>query len=263
MVREGPASAGCAIEQGSTLTEPSSPLAPFVAKLEKCTKLSPADRAALFALPQSVRTFDAGSYLYREGDRPSHCFIIVSGFACAQKIVRNGSRQILDIMMRGDAVDPANALIGVANHGVQVLMRLQAAMVPLPAMSGLVAANPTVGRAIWIQTLIHTSIQREWTANVGRRDARSRIAHLLCEIGIRQEEAGVGPRDNYELPMTQEQLADATGLTAVHVNRVLGNLRAEGVIGGRNRHVHVPDWERLTSVGDFRTNYLRCEVTAA
>ena len=160
-------------------------------------------------------------------------------------------------------MDPANALIGVANHGVQVLTRLHAALVPLPAISGLVSAHPAIARAIWVQTLIHASIQREWTANVGRRDARSRIAHLLCELGIRQEEAGVASRNNYELPMTQEQLADATGLTAVHVNRVLGSLRAEGVIGGRNRHVHVPEWDRLASVGDFRTNYLRCEVTAA
>jgi CRP-like cAMP-binding protein len=245
------------------LTDQSSPLAPFVAKLQKCVNLSQADSSALYALPYTLRNFDPGSYLYREGERPSHCFIIVSGFAAGQKIVRNGSRQIVDILLRGDAVDPANALIGVTNHGVQVLTRLQAALVPLPTMSALVAANPAVARAIWIQTLVHTSIQREWTANVGRRDARTRIAHLLCELGIRQEEAGVCPRDNYELPMTQEQLADATGLTSVHVNRVLGNLRAEGIIGGRNRHVFVPDWGRLTSVGDFRTNYLRCEVNAA
>jgi CRP-like cAMP-binding protein len=237
-------------------------LAPFVAKLEKCTKLSAADRSAVFALPHVVRSFEAGSHLYREGDRPSHCFIIVSGFACGHKIVRSGSRQIIDIHMRGDAVDPANALIGVATHGVQALTRLQAALVPLPALAELVESNAAVERAVWIQTLVHTSIQREWTANVGRRDARSRIAHLLCELGIRQEEAGVCPRDNYEMPLTQEQLADATGLTAVHVNRVLGQLRSEGIISGRNRHVHVPNWERLTAVGDFRTNYLRCEVAA-
>jgi CRP-like cAMP-binding protein len=238
-------------------------LAAFVAKLERCTRLSPADRAALFALPHSVRSFEAGSYLYREGDRPGHCFIIISGFACGQKIVRNGSRQIIDIHIPGDAADPGNALIGTTNHGVQVLTRLKAALVPLPAMSALVFDNPAIAKAIWIQTLIHASIQREWTANVGRRDARTRIAHLLCELGIRQEEAGVAQRDNYELPMTQEQLADATGLTAVHVNRVLGSLRSEGIIASRYRHIHVPSWERLASVGDFRTNYLRCEVTAA
>ena len=251
------------VQQGSKLTEPTSPLAPFVAKLERCTRLSPGDRAALLALPHVVRSFEAGSYLYREGERPGHCFMVVSGFACGQKIVRSGNRQIIDIHMRGDAVDPANALIGVAHHRVQVLSRLHAALVPLPALSALVADNPAAARAIWIQTLIHTSIQREWTANVGRRDARTRIAHLLCELGIRQEEAGVGARDSYEIPMTQEQLADATGLTSVHVNRVLGNLRNDGVIGGRNRHVYVPDWDRLASVGDFRTNYLRCEVAAA
>ena len=245
------------------MTEPSSPLAPLVAKLEKATHLSAADRADLLALPHNVRAFEPGSYLYREGERPSHCFVIVSGFACGQKILGSGSRQIIDIHMRGDAADPGNALVARADHSVQVLSRLQAALVPLPALSALIAANPNVARALWLHSLVHTAIQREWTANVGRRDAKTRIAHLLCELGIRQEEAGVSTRDNYELPMTQEQLADATGLTAVHVNRVLGSLRAEGIIGGRNRHVFVPDWGRLSSVGDFRTNYLRCEVAAA
>ncbi|HYI43006.1 MAG TPA: cyclic nucleotide-binding domain-containing protein, partial [Sphingomicrobium sp.] len=133
------------------MTEPSSPLAPFVAKLEKCAQLSAADRSAVQALPHAVRAFDPGSYLYREGERPSHCFIIISGFAAGQKIVRSGSRQIIDILLRGDAVDPANALIGVANHGVQVLTRLQAAAVPLQAMSALLSSNPAVARAVWIQ----------------------------------------------------------------------------------------------------------------
>lgn len=238
-----------------------SPLAPFVAKLAKTTSLSPADRAALFALPHNVRAFEAGSYLYREGERPTHCFVIVSGFACAQKIVRSGSRQITAIHMRGDGVDFGNALVGVADHGVQALTRVQAAQLPVAAVSELIAGSFTIARAIWIQTLIDGSIQREWTANVGRRDARTRIAHLLCELGIRQEEAGVCARDDYDLPVTQEQLADATGLTPVHVNRVLGNLRMDGVIGGRNRHVHVPDWNRLASAGDFRLDYLRCDVS--
>ena len=109
--------------------------------------------------------------------------------------------------------------------------------------------------------MINSSIQREWTANVGRRDARTRIAHLLCEIGIRQEEAGLCSRNDYELPLTQEQLADATGLTAVHVNRVLGQLRADGTaLAARTVRSTCRDWDRLASVGDFRTSYMRCEM---
>ncbi len=186
--------------------------------------------------------------------------MIVSGFACSHKVVRDGSRQILEIRMRGDGIGVDSAIVGISHYSIQALTRMQVAQIPVPAISALVGANPTVARAIWTENLIDASIQREWTANVGRRDARTRIAHLLCELGIRQEEAGICSRTDYELPLTQEQLADATGLTAVHVNRVLGNLRSDGVIGGRNRHVHVPDWDRLAAVGDFRTGYMRCEM---
>ena len=207
--------------------------------------------------------FQPNTYLYREGDRPGHCFAIVNGVAAGQKIVRSGNRQIVDIHLRGDTVDLGNVMIGVTNHGVQAITLVQAALIPIPAIAALIEAYPALARAIWIQTLIHASIQREWTANVGRRDARTRIAHLLCEIGLRQEEVGVGPRDNYDLPLTQEQLADATGLTAVHVNRVISALRSDGTLGGRQRQVLVPDWDRLASVGDFRTNYLRCDITPA
>ena len=212
------------------------------------------------ALPHTLRDFDAGSHILREGDRPTHASAIVTGFACTHKVVRDGSRQILEIRMRGDGIGVDSGIVGVSHYAIQALTRVQVAQIPLPALSALVSANPTVALAIWTENLIDSSIQREWTANVGRRDARTRIAHLLCEIGIRQEEAGLCSRTDYEMPLTQEQLADATGLTAVHVNRVLGQLRADGVIGGKNRQIHVPDWERLAAVGDFRTSYMRCEM---
>jgi CRP-like cAMP-binding protein len=237
-----------------------SPFEPFVERLAQCVKLSPADRAALMELPQTGKTYEAGSHISREGDRPTHCSVIAAGFACEHKLVRNGSRQIVAIHMRGDGIAMDSAILGVSHHSIQALSRVDVVQISTAALTSLLAANPTVARAIWVETMIDASIQREWTANVGRRDARTRIAHLLCELGIRQEEAGICPRDQYELPLTQEQLADATGLTAVHVNRVLGNLRADGVIGGRNRHVHVPDWDRLAAIGDFRTNYMRCEM---
>ena len=207
-----------------------------------------------------MRDFEPGSHLLREGDRPAHASVIVSGFACTHKVVRDGSRQILEIRMRGDGIGVDSAIVGVSHYAIQALTRMQVAQIPLPALTALVRANPTVARAIWTENLIDSSIQREWTANVGRRDARTRIAHLLCEIGIRQEEAGLSSRTDFELPLTQEQLADATGLTAVHVNRVLGQLRADGIIGGKHRNIQVPDWDRLAAVGDFRTSYMRCEM---
>ena len=110
---------------------------------------------------------------------------------------------------------------------------------------------------MWLDTLVDGSIFREWIANVGRRDARSRLAHLLCEFSLRLKLAGLGEQTNYQLPMTQEQLADATGLTPVHVNRTIRSLEADGLIERRSaRSISIGDWRRLAEVGDFQSTYL-------
>ena len=110
---------------------------------------------------------------------------------------------------------------------------------------------------MWTDTLVDGSIFREWIANVGRRDARTRMAHLLCEFSLRLKVAGLGTDDQYELPMTQEQLADATGLTSVHVNRTLKALERDGLIQRSNpRFVQIGDWRKLAEAGDFDSNYL-------
>jgi CRP-like cAMP-binding protein len=117
--------------------------------------------------------------------------------------------------------------------------------------------RPAVAHAMWIDTLVDASIFREWIANIGRRDARTRVAHLLCEFAVRLRVAGLGGDAYYELPMTQEQLADATGLTSVHVNRTLKGLEREGLIERANpRAIWIGDWRRLAEAGDFDTNYL-------
>jgi CRP-like cAMP-binding protein len=113
---------------------------------------------------------------------------------------------------------------------------------------------------MWIDTLVDASIFREWIANVGRRDARTRIAHLLCEFSLRLKSAGLGDETGYELPMTQEQLADATGLTSVHVNRTMKALQKEGLIERPNpRSIYIGDWRKLADAGDFDSNYLHMQ----
>jgi CRP-like cAMP-binding protein len=189
--------------------------------------------------------------------------VLLSGYAYRHKVTGDGSRQIMSLHIPGDALDFQHRFLSQCDHNVQMLTRGQVAEIPSKALEDLALARPGVAEAVMVATLVEASIFREWTLNIGRRDARTRIAHLLCEFAFRLTAMRLQANGVYELPMTQEQLADATGLTAVHVNRVLGSLRAEGIIGGRNRHVYVPDWDRLTSVGDFRTNYLRCEVAAA
>ena len=131
------------------------------------------------------------------------------------------------------------------------------ALIPRQAVVRLTLDRPKIGHAMWIDTLVDGSIFREWIANVGRRDARMRVAHLLCEFALRLKSAGLGDETGYELPMTQEQLADSTGLTPVHVNRTLKALEREGLIARASaRAIDIGDWRKLADAGDFDSNYL-------
>lgn len=238
------------------MSDPAVALAPLVRKLSLHIQLDEKDRAALLALPHSTRIVENGQYVVREGDVPIHSCLVTSGFALRHKIVGNGGRQIVNIHMTGDMVDLQNALLGVADHNVQALSRMEGTFIPRDALAQIGLARPTVAKALWLETLIEGSISREWIANVGRRDAMMRTAHLLCEFAYRLDAVGIGTQCDYELPMTQEQLADTLGLTAVHVNRTLKALDATGVITRRKRAVAINDLQKLAKIGDFRATYL-------
>lgn len=235
------------------------PLQLLIRKLDIHTPLSQEDREAILALPYTLRTLEPHSYTVREGDPPTQCAILISGFAYRQKITSNGSRQIVAIHIPGDAIDFQNLFLDVADHSVQTLTRAEIAVVPRAEFQALARSRAGVGHAILVTILIEASIFREWVLNVGRRDSRTRMAHLLCEFGARLQAQGLADEYGYELPMTQEQLADATGLTSVHVNRTLKGLEAEGLITRNKRHVSFPDWEKMREVADFNQRYLHLE----
>jgi CRP-like cAMP-binding protein len=232
------------------------PLSAFLQALEVHAPLSAGDRRTLLGLPYRLRKLDAGSYLVREGDLPTHCPVLVDTFAFRQKVTGQGARQILAVCIPGDPVDLQNLFLDVADHSVQLLARGTIADIPMDALQDLVLKEPAVGAALIQFTLVEASILREWVVNIGRRDARGRIAHILCEFAARLEARGLAGHDDFELPMTQEQLADATGLTPVHVNRVLKALEAEGLITRKRRNVHFSNWRALQDVGDFSRRYL-------
>jgi CRP-like cAMP-binding protein len=232
----------------------------IVRRLEMRVPLDAQDRAAIRALPFTFRVLDPAAYLVREGEAVDVCTQLLSGFAYRHKVTGEGERQILSVHMPGEFLDLQNSFLGIADHNVQALTRVEVSAVPVAAIRELADHYPRVGRAMWIDTLIDSAIFREWIVNVGRRDAISRIAHLLCEIALRLEVAGLAADYRYELPMTQEQIADATGLTAVHVNRVLKELGRQGLITRDRRAVEIVDWDRLSGVGDFSTRYLHFEA---
>jgi CRP-like cAMP-binding protein len=239
------------------MTGPSQhPLQLLLTKLELHHPLDEGDRQAVLGLPYKLRNLEASAHLVREGDAPERCGVLVSGYAFRHKLTGQGARQILAIHIPGEAVDFQNLLLSEADHNVQMLTRGLVADVPRQAIVDLTMQNRNVSEAIFVATLVEASIFREWTLNIGRRSARERIAHLLCEFASRLHRQGFGPEDCYELPMTQEQLADATALTPVHVNRVLKALEGDGLIQRDRRTIRIPHWEQMRDVGDFNTRYL-------
>jgi CRP-like cAMP-binding protein len=232
-------------------------LEPLVRKLGYWQKFDEADRQALLALPHTLRRLEASHYLVREFDRAEYSCVILSGFAMRHKIVAGGQRQILAVHMKGEAVDLQNSLLGTADHSVQMLSAGSVATIPREEIQRIAFERPAVGKAMWRDTLVDGSIFREWIANVGRRDARTRIAHLLCELSLRLKVAGLGQQTNYEMPLTQEQIADATGLTPVHVNRSIKSLEADQLIERSSpRSITIGDWRKLAHFGDFNSHYL-------
>lgn len=239
----------------------SSALQPMLRKLRLWARLDEADERSLLGLPHDVVTVEKHRSIVSEGDSISHCWLLISGFCVRYKIVGSGGRQIISIHMMGDLVDLQNALLGVADHGVQTLTDCQMAKIPIGPIRKLTDERPTIKDALWYDTLVDGSIHREWVANVGRRDAHTRIAHLLCEFALKLDAIGLGKPLNYELPMTQDQLADATGLTSVHVNRVLQALADEGLIERvTSKSVTIGNWRNLAQAGDFDRGYLHLDA---
>src|ERR1044072_2915654 len=185
-------------------------------KLQYWRRIEDGDREALLTLPYRLVKFRPQEYIVREGDKPQHFRLIWAGLAFRHKVAGNGGRQIFSLHMAGDMADLQNSLLGTADHNLQALSHVETALIPVEAVEKIAFERPAVGMAMWYETLVEASIFREWTLNVGRRDARTRAAHMLCEFALRLELAGLGARDDYELPMTQEQLGADIRLTSLH-----------------------------------------------
>ena len=227
-----------------------------IGKLERLGPLHQADRDAIRALPFNMKTAPPNQFLVREGDLATDCCVLLKGYACRHKATSSGGRQIVSFHMPGDILDLQHLLLSRADHNLQTITAAIVAIVPAAAIRQLAQERPAVSEALWRDTLIDASIFREWVLNVGRRDAKTRIAHMLCEFATRRETAGLGSPERFEFPMTQEQIADATGMTAVHVNRMLHELGRDGVIVRDKREVEITDWARMRRIADFDPAYL-------
>lgn len=226
-------------------------------RLSRETALGPEDVAAIAALPMLVKEVAARTTLAGEGTTAVHCCVLVEGFACRSKTTDIGKRQILSVHIPGEILDLEALHLPVMDHDVTTLSRCRIGFIAHDALLALTRARPMVAEALWRYTARDAAVFREWIVNVGRRPALNRLAHLLVEIGHRLQKVGLADGASFELPMTQLDLADALGLTPVHVNRVVQELRRSGLLELRKYTVSLRDPERLKEVAAFDDLYLR------
>jgi CRP-like cAMP-binding protein len=228
----------------------------LIAKLRRMGPLNDEDVAALEAIPVRRESRRAGTYVVREGDRVETCAVLLTGYGCRSKTTREGRRQIVSFHMPGDILDVQHILLERADHNVQVITNATYIVMKAADLRDLVRRRSNIAEALWRDSLIDASVFREWVLNVGQRDARTRIAHMLCEFAMRNAAAGQGSPELFDLPMTQETIGDATGLTPVHVNRMLAALDSEGVIVRQRQQIQIADWPRMKRIADFDPAYL-------
>lgn len=228
----------------------------FVRKLEHGAHLSPADREAIERSVIETRQVAAHEDLVREGDRPDHVHVVLDGFACRYKLLPDGGRQIMAWMVPGDFCDLPGAILGLMDHNIATLSASRIAFIPRATVMALIEVSPALTRALWWVTLVDEAVLREWLVNMGRRPADRQIAHLFCELLVRLQAVGLASENTLHLPLTQLEMADTLGLTSVHVNRVVQQLRDQGLISWRGKTLTLHDVPALKTFASFDPNYL-------
>ena len=191
-----------------------------------------------------------------EGSRQRESCLILSGFTARAQFLSDGRRQITAVHIAGDFVDLHALLLKVMDHSVVALRRCEAAFVPHDSLLEVIEKAPHLGRMFWLSTVIDAAIQRTWITSIGRRSPGQHIAHLLCELYLRLETVGLVRTDSFEFPPTQGDIADMLGLSVVHVNRTIQELRSSGLVRWSNNIVTIVDMERLKAFADFDPTYL-------
>jgi CRP-like cAMP-binding protein len=229
---------------------------PLVRKLEHGARLSTAEKALLEGLIIGAEAVDAHCDLIAEGEAPTQVHVVLEGFACRYKTLADGGRQIMAWLLPGDFCDLHVSLLGEMDHSIATLTPSIITYLPRNGLEALTEDHPTLTHALWWATLVDEAVLREWLVNMGRRPADQRIAHMFCEVRRRLDAVGLAPDATMDFPLSQTDLADSAGLSPVHVNRMIQQLRDEGLISWRGRVLQVLDVGALEAFAGFDPNYL-------
>lgn len=226
----------------------------WIRGIERATPLLDTEKEAMRKTPLQVRTIEGHVDVVRDGERPTQCCIVVEGLCWRYKMTPNGSRQVLSLHIPGEMPDLQSLHLSLMDHTLGTVTRTRMAFCAHQNLRELVRRFPRLSDAFWRYTLLDAAIFRQWLIGLGARTAYQRIAHLICEMAIRQ-----GSKDLVTLPLTQAELGDAVGLSAVHVNRSLRDLREAGLAVLDRGVVQVLNFDGLKTVGDFDPSYLQLE----
>lgn len=229
---------------------------PFFAKLRIRDNLGEDEQTAILSAAGEHLSFAPGDDLVREGERPGRSLLLAKGFACRYRLGDDGSRQIMAINLPGDFVDLHSLLLKEMDHSVGALTECSAISFSHQNLVHLTERMPHLTRLLWLLTLVEGSSHREWLLGFGLLSAPQRTAHLLCEIYVRLEAIGLAENLRFPLPLTQIALADAIGVSAVHFNRVVQELRQARLIDWERGIVTIRNWSGLMTAGKFNDRYL-------
>lgn len=231
----------------------------FLKRLLRRSPLTGDEQAAVLGLSAHAVQVAASRDIIVPGQETGSACLVVDGMVARFDQMRGGHRQTTALYIAGDMCDLHSVVSPVAGWGLQAVATTTILRILHADLRGLAAKHPGIAFAFWRDAVADASVLAKWISNVGRRDARSRLAHLLCELGVRSEHAGIGSRTDFPLPMTQNQLADALGITSVHVNRTLRALRQNELVTAGSRRVRVERWDELAAIAEFDSRFLLLE----
>ncbi len=228
----------------------------LIRKLEQQDTLSEEEKRVLGTAISRVVEFGADEDMAHEHDPPSECRLLLDGWASRYTVVEDGRRQILAIHVAGDFVDLHSFPMNRMDHSIGTLTHCKVAIVPHDVLREITESHPRLTRLLWGSTLIDAAITRKWLLGLGRKTAHERMAHLFCELYTRLKLVGLAEDHRFPVPVTQSEFGDCLGLSTVHVNRVLQDLRAKGLITWRRETVVIEDWQGLCGIAQFDPAYL-------
>jgi CRP-like cAMP-binding protein len=239
------------------------PSSRLITRLRCVTDISEATERLIALLPVSVRNYAPSDVIVAQGAKASNCVLVLDGFVAREKAANVSDRQIISFYVPGDIPDASTLHLARMDHSLIAIGPVVVGFIPHEALHAAISQSSELLHALWRETLIDAAVLRQWVVNLGQRESVARVAHVLCELTMRLCAVGLLRDASLSIPWTQADVADATGMTAIHANRVIQDLRSRGLVQWEGKHVKILRWEPLVDVAGFSADYLHLKQTGS